>query len=363
MITTCELDLDLSDVLFLTTANVLDTIPGPLLDRMELVQLDGYTEDEKVAIAKHHLFPRQREKAGLREDELEVTDEALHTLVEGWTREAGVRNLERQLGKVVRKAARKVAAGETATVVVDTDTLNDYVAGRASTRRTRPGRRFPVWRPGSRSTGAGGDVLTIEVTAMDGEPGLQVTGQLGDVMSESAQIALSFVRANAAELDVPEGAFDHRRFHLHVPSGAVPKDGPSAGITMTTALASLVTGRPVKAGVGMTGEVTLQGRVLPIGGLKQKVLARASCRPHRRDPADRQRARPRRRARGGPRGNAVPPRAQRARGVGAGTDVTDLPHGRGTSVRGRGRSARRQSRDRHRRGRRDRARRVRTLRA
>jgi ATP-dependent Lon protease len=268
-----ELDLDLSDVLFLTTANVLDTIPGPLLDRMELVQLDGYTEDEKVAIAKHHLFPRQREKAGLREDELDVTDGALHALVGGWTREAGVRNLERQLGKVARKAARKVAIGETSTIVVDEDALKDYI-GRPRFRDEDATRApVPGLATGLAVTGAGGDVLTIEVTAMDGEPGLQVTGQLGDVMSESAQIALSFVRANADELEVPAGAFDHRRFHLHVPSGAVPKDGPSAGITMTTALASLVTGRPVKAGVGMTGEVTLQGRVLPIGGLKQKVLA------------------------------------------------------------------------------------------
>jgi ATP-dependent Lon protease len=268
-----ELDLDLSDVLFLTTANVLDTIPGPLLDRMELVQLDGYTEDEKVAIAKHHLFPRQRDKAGLRAEELDVTDAALHALVDGWTREAGVRNLERQLGKVVRKAARKVAAGETATVVVDTDTLNDYVGRPRFHAEDATRAPVPGLATGLAVTGAGGDVLTIEVTAMDGEAGLQVTGQLGDVMSESAQIALSFVRANADELNVPAGAFDHRRFHLHVPSGAVPKDGPSAGITMTTALASLVTGRPVKAGVGMTGEVTLQGRVLPIGGLKQKVLA------------------------------------------------------------------------------------------
>jgi ATP-dependent Lon protease len=268
-----ELDLDLSDVLFLTTANVLDTIPGPLLDRMELVQLDGYTEDEKVAIAKHHLFPRQREKAGLREDELEMTDEALHALVAGWTREAGVRNLERQLGKIVRKAARKVATGDTPTVVVDEKTINDYVGRPRFHAEDATRAPVPGLATGLAVTGAGGDVLTIEVTGMDGEPGLQVTGQLGDVMSESAQIALSFVRANADELEVPAGAFDHRRFHLHVPSGAIPKDGPSAGITMTTALASLVTGRPVKAGVAMTGEVTLQGRVLPIGGLKQKVLA------------------------------------------------------------------------------------------
>ena len=260
-------------MLFLTTANVLDTIPGPLLDRMELVQLDGYTEDEKVAIAKHHLFPRQREKAGLREDELEVTDAALHELVAGWTREAGVRNLERQLGKVVRKAARNVAAGDTDTVIVDSDTLNDYVGRPRFHAEDATRAPVPGLATGLAVTGAGGDVLTIEVTAMDGESGLQVTGQLGDVMSESAQIALSFVRANAEELGVPDDAFEKRRFHLHVPSGAIPKDGPSAGITMTTALASLVTGRPVKPGVAMTGEVTLQGRVLPIGGLKQKVLA------------------------------------------------------------------------------------------
>ena len=268
-----ELDLDLSDVLFLTTANVFDTIPGPLLDRMEIVQLDGYTADEKVAIAKHHLFPRQREKAGLRDDELAVTDAALHALVGGWTREAGVRGLERQLGKITRKAARKIAGGDATTVVVDVDTLNDYVGRPRFHDEDATRAPVPGLATGLAVTGAGGDVLTIEVTAMDGEPGLQVTGQLGDVMSESAQIALSFVRANAEELHVPSGAFDHRKFHLHVPSGAIPKDGPSAGITMTTALASLVTGRPVRPEVAMTGEVTLQGRVLPIGGLKQKVLA------------------------------------------------------------------------------------------
>ena len=268
-----ELDLDLSDVLFLTTANVLETIPGPLLDRMELVQLDGYTEDEKVAIAKHHLFPRQREKAGLRADELEITDAALHALVDGWTREAGVRGLERQLGKITRKATRKIAAAQQEAIVIDDGDLKDYV-GRPRFRADDAQRaEIPGLATGLAVTGAGGDVLTIEVTSMEGEPGMQVTGQLGDVMSESAQIALSFVRANAEELGVANDAFTHRRFHLHVPSGAVPKDGPSAGITMTTALASLVTGRPVKANLGMTGEVTLQGRVLPIGGVKQKLLA------------------------------------------------------------------------------------------
>jgi len=273
-----ELDLDLSDVLFLTTANVLETIPGPLLDRMELVQLDGYTEDEKVAIAKHHLFPRQREKAGLRDDELEVTDAALHALVDGWTREAGVRGLERQLGKITRKATRKIAVAQQQAIVVDDGDLKEYI-GRPRFRADDAKRaEIPGLATGLAVTGAGGDVLTIEVTSMatrdgDRETAMQVTGQLGDVMSESAQIALSFVRANAEELGVSDDAFTHRRFHLHVPSGAVPKDGPSAGITMTTALASLVTGRPVKANVGMTGEVTLQGRVLPIGGLKQKLLA------------------------------------------------------------------------------------------
>jgi len=273
-----ELDLDLSDVLFLATANQLDTIPGPLLDRMEIVTLDGYTEDEKVSIAKHHLFPRQRAKAGLRDEELDITDAAFHALVDGWTREAGVRGLERQIGKIARKTVRKVAGnsdteGAATTVVVDEPDLKEYV-GRARFRHDDAARAaIPGLATGLAVTGAGGDVLTIEVTAMDGEPGLQVTGQLGDVMSESAQIALSFVRANANELGVLPGAFEHRKFHLHVPSGAIPKDGPSAGITMTTALASLVTGRPVKPNVGMTGEVTLQGRVLPIGGLKQKLLA------------------------------------------------------------------------------------------
>jgi ATP-dependent Lon protease len=268
-----ELDLDLSDVLFLTTANMLDTIPAPLLDRMEIVQLDGYTEDEKVAIAKHHLFPRQREKAGLRDDELSITDAAFHALVAGYTREAGVRGLERQIGKITRKAVRRLMGDEAAEVVVDESNLKDYVGRPRFHPEDATRAPIPGLATGLAVTGVGGDVLTIEVTAMDGEPGMQVTGQLGEVMSESAQIALSFVRANSHELGVPDDAFDHRRFHLHVPAGAIPKDGPSAGITMTTAVASLVTGRPVKANVGMTGEVTLQGRVLPIGGLKQKLLA------------------------------------------------------------------------------------------
>jgi ATP-dependent Lon protease len=276
-----EVDLDLSDVLFLATANVLDTIPGPLLDRMELVQLDGYTEDEKVAIARNHLLPRQRERNGLRPEELDVTDDALRTIIAGYTREAGVRGLERQLGTVARKAARRVAEhtddagdGDAAeTVVVDESGLRDAL-GRVKFRAEDASRApVPGLATGLAVTGAGGDVLTIEATAMDGEPGLKVTGQLGAVMAESAEIALSFVRAHREELGIAASAFENRRFHVHVPAGAVPKDGPSAGITMTTALASLLSGRPVRPNVGMTGEVTLQGRVLPIGGLKQKVLA------------------------------------------------------------------------------------------
>jgi ATP-dependent Lon protease len=274
-----EVDLDLSDVLFLATANVLDTIPGPLLDRMEVVQLDGYTEDEKVAIARNHLLPRQREQAGLTTDELDVTDEALHSIVSGWTREAGVRGLERQLGTIARKSARRIADAPDGTpgedhVVVGIDGLKDMLGRRRFKPEDATRAPVPGLATGLAVTGAGGDVLTIEATSMTAtEEGLTVTGQLGDVMSESAHIALSFMRSHAGEFGIEPSAFEHKRFHVHVPAGAVPKDGPSAGITMTTALASLLTGRPVKPALGMTGEVTLQGRVLPIGGVKQKLLA------------------------------------------------------------------------------------------
>jgi ATP-dependent Lon protease len=273
-----EVDLDLSDVLFLATANVIDTIPGPLLDRMEIVSLDGYTEDEKVAIGRNHLLPRQRERAGLTDDELSVTDEALHAIVSGWTREAGVRGLERQLGKIARKAARRIADQPTGEpgepqVIVDNDALKEMLGRPRFKPEDATRAPVPGLATGLAVTGAGGDVLTIEATSMPGDESLTVTGQLGAVMSESAQIALSFVRSHADELGIEPATFEHKRFHVHVPAGAVPKDGPSAGITMTTALASLLTGRPVKPTVGMTGEVTLQGRVLPIGGLKQKLLA------------------------------------------------------------------------------------------
>jgi ATP-dependent Lon protease len=270
-----DVDLDLSDVLFLTTANVVETIPGPLLDRMEVIRLDGYTEDEKVAIARHHLLARQRERHGLREDEVSVTDDALRVVVGDYTREAGVRNLERELGKVLRKVATKLASGDTeAHVSVDADDVRGYLGRQKFFFEAAERTAVPGVATGLAVTGFGGDVLFIEATREEDadKDGLTLTGQLGDVMKESAQIALSYVRSHAAELNVDVDRL-RGRFHVHVPAGAVPKDGPSAGIAMTTALVSLLTDVPVRPVVGMTGEVTLQGRVLPIGGVKQKVLA------------------------------------------------------------------------------------------
>ena len=268
-----EVDLDLSDVLFIATANVLETIPGPLLDRLELITLDGYTEDEKVTIARDHLLARQVVGNGLEPAEADVTDDALHGIVAGYTREAGVRELERQLGKALRKVAVAVAGGAATPVTIDAGDLRELL-GRQRFHAEEIAERtaVPGVATGLAVTGAGGDVLFVEATSMDGEPSLQVTGQLGDVMKESAQIALSWVQSHRDEVDVDPDALT-RRFHVHFPAGAVPKDGPSAGITMTTALVSLLTGRPVRREVGMTGEVTLSGRVLPIGGVKQKVLA------------------------------------------------------------------------------------------
>jgi len=269
-----EVDLDLSEVLFLATANVVDTIPGPLLDRLEVIRLDGYTEDEKVAIARHHLLARQLDRAGLRPEEIEVTDAALRTIIADHTREAGVRSLERELGRLLRKVATKLASGEARDqVVIDGDAVRAWLGRPRFWFEAADRTSVPGVATGLAVTGVGGDVLFVEATAMDGAEGLAVTGQLGDVMKESAEIALSYVRSHAAELGLDSDAFKGRRFHLHVPAGAVPKDGPSAGVTMVTALASLLTGRPVRPEVGMTGEVTLQGRVLPIGGVRHKVLA------------------------------------------------------------------------------------------
>ncbi|MGO9319383.1 MAG: endopeptidase La [Solirubrobacteraceae bacterium] len=284
-----DVELDLSQVMFLATANVADTIPGPLLDRMEVISFDGYTSEEKLAIAKGYLWPRQRDRNGLREDEVEVSDEVLRTIISEYTREAGVRSLERNLGTVLRKTATKIASSQAGKktakskaaietpVKIDLEIVRDALGRQKFFQESAARTATPGVATGLAVTGSGGDVLFVEATAMkgggSGANSLVLTGQLGDVMKESARIALSYVRGHAEELGIDESAFENREFHVHVPAGAIPKDGPSAGVTMVTALASLLSGRPVKHTVGMTGEVTLQGRVLPIGGLKQKALA------------------------------------------------------------------------------------------
>ncbi|MDJ0664050.1 MAG: endopeptidase La [Acidimicrobiia bacterium] len=269
-----EYDLDLSDVMFIATSNVLETIPAPLLDRTEVIRLDGYTLDEKTEIAQSHLLPRVIDRSGLTHDEVALKPETVPAVVDDYTREAGVRNLERQLDKLVRKVATKIATGDAETpVAVHEDDLRELL-GRPTVHHNEVDDRtaVPGVATGLAVTGAGGDVLFVEASTIQGEPGLTLTGQLGDVMKESAQIAVSYVRRNAGALGIDPRDLEGR-IHLHVPAGAIPKDGPSAGVTMTTALVSLLTDRNVKAEVGMTGEVTLQGKVLPIGGVKQKVLA------------------------------------------------------------------------------------------
>ncbi|BBZ76147.1 Lon protease [Mycolicibacterium anyangense] len=266
-----DLDLDLSDVVFLATANVIENIPSALLDRMELVAIDGYTEDDKVAIARDYLLPRQRERAALTAEEVTVTDDALRKIAADYTREPGVRQFERLLAKAMRKVTTKLDSRE-APIVVDEPDLVEYLGRPRFTPESAERTAVPGVATGLAVTGLGGDVLYIEAGSTDGEPSLQLTGQLGDVMKESAQIALSYVRSHAAQLGVDPKALD-RKIHVHVPAGAVPKDGPSAGVTMVTALVSMATGRQVRSDVGMTGEVTLNGRVLPIGGVKQKLLA------------------------------------------------------------------------------------------
>ena len=271
-----DVELDLSQVMFIATANVAETIPGPLLDRMEVIRFDGYTTAEKVAIARGYLWPRQRERNGLLEDEVTVSDDLLQQVVSEYTREAGVRNLERELGTILRKTATRIASGKAeAPVTIDIDIVRDALGRQKVFQEAALRTAVPGVATGLAVTGTGGDVLFVEATGMKGkgEGSLVLTGQLGDVMKESTRIALSYIRGHADELGIPADAFNDREFHIHVPAGAIPKDGPSAGVTMTTALTSLLTGRPVKHTVGMTGEVTLQGRVLPIGGLKQKILA------------------------------------------------------------------------------------------
>ena len=269
-----DVELDLSHVLFVATANVADTIPPALFDRMEVIRFDGYTTEEKVSIARGHLWPRQLERNGLRADEVTTNDAVLRRVVHDYTREAGVRQLERELGTLLRKTATRIASdAQPAAIVVD-ETAVRAALGRpkvfheAAIRTAVPG-----VATGLAVTGVGGDVLFVEAASMPGKGGLVLTGQLGDVMKESARIALTYVKSHAATIGIDEHALDGREVHVHVPAGAIPKDGPSAGVTMVTALASLLTQRSVKSTIGMTGEVTLQGRVLPIGGLKQKVLA------------------------------------------------------------------------------------------
>jgi ATP-dependent Lon protease len=267
-----DVEVDLSQVFFIATANMAETIPGPLLDRMEVIRFDGYTTDEKVAIARGYLWPRQRERAGLTEDEVSISDDVIETVISEYTREAGVRQLERELGSLLRKTATKIVTKEADPPVdLDVDAVRDALGRQKFFREAAERTAVPGVATGLAVNATGGDVLFVEATAVPGE-GLVLTGQLGDVMKESAQIALSAVRSQADRLGIDQEAFE-RKFHVHVPAGAIPKDGPSAGITMATALASLLSGRPVKHTVGMTGELTLQGRVLPIGGLKQKVLA------------------------------------------------------------------------------------------
>jgi ATP-dependent Lon protease len=268
-----DVAFDLSQVMFITTANVLDTIPGPLRDRMEILELSGYTDEEKLHIARGYLIPRQIRENGLRESEVSFDDEAIRAIVRDYTREAGVRSLERQIGSVCRKIATHVAEGKAESVCVGVDQLVEYLGKPRYFFEAAERTELPGVATGLAVTAVGGDILFVEATKMPGQKGLTITGQLGEVMKESAQAALSYVRSQAGRLNFDEGFFNSNDIHIHVPAGAVPKDGPSAGVTIATALASLLTGRPVRADVGMTGEITLRGQVLPVGGIKEKVLA------------------------------------------------------------------------------------------
>ncbi len=270
-----DVDWDLSPVMFITTANVLHTIPAPLLDRMETIELDGYTEEEKVKIAERYLIPRQMEENSLQQGEIQFQEDALHLIIRDYTREAGLRNLEREIGSVCRKVATKIAAGEDGTAVITPELVSEYLGKPKFYNEVAERTEVPGVATGLVVTSTGGDITFIEATKMKGNKGLTLTGKLGDVMKESAEAALSYVRSRAKEFGIDEGFFDETDLHIHFPSGAIPKDGPSAGVTIATALVSLMTDTPVKCNVGMTGEITLRGAVLPIGGLKQKVLAAA----------------------------------------------------------------------------------------
>jgi ATP-dependent Lon protease len=268
-----DVDFDLSDVIFITTANQLETIPPPLRDRMEIIQLDGYTEHEKVRIAQDHLVPRQLKANALRKDEITFSEEALRKIIQDYTREAGVRNLERQIGAVCRKSVVRISANELTSVEVTPEMVREYLKKEKFESESSENIEIPGIATGLAVTAVGGDILFVEATSMKGKGVLTLTGQLGDVMRESAQIAHSFVRSKASQLGIEPGLFEKMDVHLHVPAGAIPKDGPSAGVAMVMAIASLFSGTPVRSEVGMTGEVTLRGRVMPVGGIKMKVLA------------------------------------------------------------------------------------------
>jgi len=270
-----DVPFDLSQVMFITTANLLDPIPAPLRDRMEILVLDGYTDEEKIKIARQYLIPRQIRENGLHSDEVEVAEEAIYKVVRDYTREAGVRNLERELGSICRKVATNIAEGTEGAVVVHEEDVAKYLGKPKYFSEVAERTEIPGVATGLVVTAVGGDITFIEATKMKGKQGLILTGQLGDVMRESVQAALSYVRSNARELGIDENAFLENDIHIHVPAGAVPKDGPSAGVTMATALASLLTGQPVNSRLAMTGEITLRGQVLPVGGIKQKILAAA----------------------------------------------------------------------------------------
>jgi ATP-dependent Lon protease len=268
-----DVPFDLSQVIFICTANYLEAIPGPLRDRMEVIQLSGYTDQEKIAIAQGYLIPRQIKENGLHHDEVKFTDAALTQIIRDYTREAGVRNLEREIGRVCRKLATKIAEGTTGQVAIDTRDITSYLGKPRFYSEIAERTQIPGVATGLAWTPVGGDIMFIEATQMPGGRGFQLTGQLGDVMRESAQAAMSYVRSRADRLKVPAEFFAKHDIHLHVPAGAVPKDGPSAGVTIATALASLLTGRVVRNDLAMTGEITLRGQVLPVGGIKEKMLA------------------------------------------------------------------------------------------
>jgi ATP-dependent Lon protease len=266
-------DFDLSDVIFITTANQLETIPAALRDRMEIITLDGYTEYEKLQIAKRHLIPRQFRAHGLKDEEMTFTDDAVRKIIQDYTREAGVRNLERQVGAICRKSVVKIVAQQWAHVVVTEELVREQLKKEKFESERSEQIEIPGIATGLAVTAVGGDILFIEATRMKGKGGLTLTGQLGDVMRESAQIAHSYVRSKAEQLGISPDVFETTDVHLHVPAGAIPKDGPSAGVALSMAMASLFSGKTIRGDVGMTGEVTLRGRVLPVGGIKMKVLA------------------------------------------------------------------------------------------